>query len=68
MLFDEVFPIADSFTSSPGRILYSGKIRLLLILTVIAHRGVSDECVNFMQKPFSPKELVVKMREILDED
>jgi two-component system, cell cycle sensor histidine kinase and response regulator CckA len=33
---------------------------------VIAHRGVLDEGVNFIQKPFSKKDLAVKVREILD--
>ena len=29
---------------------------------VIAHRGVLDEGVNFIQKPFTMKELAVKLR------
>ncbi len=33
---------------------------------VIAHRGVLDDGVNFLQKPFSKKDLVVKIRSILD--
>jgi signal transduction histidine kinase/CheY-like chemotaxis protein len=33
---------------------------------VIAHRGVLDEGVQFIQKPFSMKDLAVKIREILD--
>jgi len=33
---------------------------------VIAHRGVLTEGVRFIQKPFSPKALVQKVREILD--
>ncbi len=33
---------------------------------VIAHRGVLEEGVNFIQKPFSMKDLAVKVREILD--
>ncbi len=33
---------------------------------VIAHRGVLEEGVNFIQKPFSRKDLAVKVREILD--
>jgi two-component system, cell cycle sensor histidine kinase and response regulator CckA len=32
---------------------------------VIAHRGVLDEGVNFMQKPFSMKEMAFKVREAL---
>ena len=34
---------------------------------VIAHRGVLDEGVNFMQKPFSMKDLALKVREVLRE-
>ncbi len=33
---------------------------------VIGHRGVLDEGVNFIAKPFSQKELGIKVREILD--
>jgi PAS domain S-box-containing protein len=34
---------------------------------VIAHRGVLDESVNFIQKPFSIKDLANKVREVLDQ-
>lgn len=34
---------------------------------VIAHHGVLDEGVNFIQKPFSKQNLSVKLREVLDE-
>lgn len=33
---------------------------------VIAHHGVLDEGVNFIQKPFTMKELASKIREVLD--
>lgn len=33
---------------------------------VIAHHGVLDEGVNFIQKPFSKEDLIVKIREVLD--
>ena len=33
---------------------------------VIAHRGVLDEGINFINKPFSKKELAHKVRDILD--
>ncbi|MFN2356039.1 MAG: response regulator, partial [Desulfopila sp.] len=33
---------------------------------VIAHRGILDEGVHFIQKPFSKKELAVKIREVLE--
>jgi two-component system, cell cycle sensor histidine kinase and response regulator CckA len=34
---------------------------------VIAHRGVLDEGVQFIQKPFTVYGLAVKVREVLDE-
>jgi two-component system, cell cycle sensor histidine kinase and response regulator CckA len=33
---------------------------------VIAHQGVLDEGVHFLQKPFSVQDLAVKVREVLD--
>jgi len=33
---------------------------------VIAHRGVLDQGVAFIQKPFSVKDLAAKVREVLD--
>ena len=35
---------------------------------VIAHRGVLDEGVNFIQKPFTVQALVIKVREVLDDN
>lgn len=35
---------------------------------VIAHRGVLDEGVNFISKPFSRQELSLKLRDTLDEN
>ena len=35
---------------------------------VIAHRGVLDKGVNFIQKPFTMKELALKVRGVLDSD
>jgi two-component system, cell cycle sensor histidine kinase and response regulator CckA len=34
---------------------------------VIAHHGVLDDGVAFIQKPFSMKDLTEKLREVLDE-
>ena len=33
---------------------------------VIAHRGVLEEGVNFIQKPFSKKDLAIKVRDVLN--
>ncbi|WP_319405332.1 transporter substrate-binding domain-containing protein [uncultured Desulfosarcina sp.] len=35
---------------------------------VIAHRGILDEDVNFIQKPFSMKDLAIKVRGALDKE
>jgi two-component system, cell cycle sensor histidine kinase and response regulator CckA len=35
---------------------------------IIAHRGVLEDNVNFLQKPFSVESLAVKVREILDQE
>ncbi|MBN1297540.1 PAS domain S-box protein [bacterium] len=32
---------------------------------VIAHRGILDEGINFIQKPFSNRDLLIKVREVL---
>jgi len=33
---------------------------------VIAHRGVLDDDVNFIQKPFTIRDLAIKVRAVLD--
>ncbi len=33
---------------------------------VIAHHGVLDEGINFIQKPFARGDLSIRIREILD--
>jgi CheY-like chemotaxis protein len=33
---------------------------------VVIHRGVLDDGINFIQKPFSVKDIAVKVREVLD--
>ena len=48
--------------------LYPGKKVLFMsgyTADVIVHRGVLDEGVNFIQKPFSMKDLAVKVQEVL---
>jgi DNA-binding NtrC family response regulator len=35
---------------------------------VIAHRGILDEGVNFIQKPFSMNDLALKVREALEKE
>ena len=50
---------------------YPGLKRLFMsgyTADVIAHHGVLDEGVNFIQKPFSVQGLAAKVREVLDQD
>jgi PAS domain S-box-containing protein len=50
------------------QLLYPGMKMLFMsgyTANVIAHRGVLDEGVNFIQKPFSIKELAIKVQEAL---
>jgi CheY-like chemotaxis protein len=35
---------------------------------VIAHKGVIDKDVQFIQKPFKPRDLLIKVRETIDSD
>ena len=46
-----------------GRLFMSG-----YTADVIAHHGVLDAAVSFLQKPFSVKELAAKVRETLDRE
>lgn len=51
--------------------LYPGLKRLFMsgyTANVIAHQGVLDNGVNFIQKPFSVQDLAAKIREILEQD
>jgi PAS domain S-box-containing protein len=51
--------------------VYPGIKRLFMsgyTANVIAHHGVLDEGVNFIQKPFSIKDLAAKLREVLDQE
>ncbi len=51
--------------------LYPGLRRLFMsgyTANVIAHHGVLDEGVNFIQKPFSAQDLATQVRRALDSE
>jgi YesN/AraC family two-component response regulator len=51
--------------------IYPGIKRLFMsgyTADVIAHHGVLDEGVHFIQKPFTSKELAARLKEVLDSE
>jgi FixJ family two-component response regulator len=49
--------------------LYPDLLRLFMsgyTANVIAHHGVLDEGVHFIQKPFTTRDLAAKIRDVLD--
>ena len=57
-LLKKLLPIRPNLTS----LFMSG-----YTANVIAHHGFPDESINFLQKPFTMKDLAVKVREVLDQ-
>ena len=50
-------------------VMYPGIKRLFMsgyTANVIAHQGVLDEGVHFIQKPYSMQDLALKVREVID--
>ena len=69
-LFEPFFTTKEVGQGTGLRILYPNLKWLFMsgyTANVIAHHGVLDEGVNFIQKPFSKQELSVKVRQVLDE-
>lgn len=70
VITDVVMPEMNGQCLAKGlQALYPG-IKILFMsgytADVISHRGVLDEAMNFIQKPFSMNDLAVKVRMILD--
>ena len=71
-------PVAVVMPAMNGKALYKEAVKLqpgLRVLymsgyteNVIASRGVLEEGVNFIQKPFAPKALVAKVRQVLNQN
>jgi len=70
MITDVVMPVMNGRDLSKLISNIKPGIKCLFIsgytANVIAHQGVLDEGVNFIQKPFSMKGLAFKVREVLD--
>ena len=72
LMTDVVMPEMNGRQLSSQIIALYPDIKLLFMsgytANVIAHQGVLDEGVAFIQKPFSMKDLAVKVREVLDKE
>ncbi|NLX23679.1 MAG: PAS domain S-box protein [Phycisphaerae bacterium] len=72
LVTDVVMPEMDGRELANRLLSISPKLKCLFTsgytANVIAHHGVLDEGVQFIQKPFSMKSLVAKVREVLDAD
>lgn len=72
LLTDVVMPEMDGHDLAKRLLsLYPDLKRLFVsgyTANVIAHRGVLEEGVHFLQKPFSIRDLGKKVREVLDDD
>jgi len=70
LITDVVMPKMSGRELADAMRLVFPEIRVLFMsgytANVIAHRGVLDEGVNFIQKPFSAQDLARKVREVLD--
>jgi len=70
LLTDVVMPDMNGRDLAKRLLTFYPDLRLLFMsgytADVIAHHGVLDEGVLFLQKPFSKAELSLKVREVLD--
>jgi PAS domain S-box-containing protein len=70
LITDVVMPEMNGRELSEQLKLLYPQIKILFMsgytANVIAHRGILDEGINFISKPFSPKEIAIKIRDVLD--
>jgi len=70
LITDVVMPVMNGKDLAQKLLAFQPGLKHLFIsgytANVIAHHGILDEGVHFLQKPFSRKELALKVREILD--
>ena len=71
VMTDVVMPEMNGKDLVKNLLLHDPNLKYLFMsgytANVIAHHGVLDPGVNFIQKPFSIKDLTVKVREVLDD-
>ncbi|MDA3864393.1 MAG: PAS domain S-box protein [Deltaproteobacteria bacterium] len=72
LLTDVVMPEMNGRDLAKNILSLYPQLKLLFMsgytANVIAYQGILDEGVNFIQKPFSKRELTVKVQEVLDRD
>ena len=70
MITDVVMPVMNGQELARKMLNFYPDLKILFMsgytANVIAHRGVLDEGVHFLQKPFSKKQLAEKIREVLE--
>lgn len=70
LITDVVMPEMNGRDLAAGIVAHFPQIKVLFMsgytANVIAHHGVLDEGVSFLQKPFSVHEFAVKVRQVLD--
>ena len=70
LITDVIMPDMNGKELSSQILLMRPNIKIIYLsgytANVIAHHGIIDEGINFLQKPFSRKELSHKIREVLD--
>ena len=70
LLTDVVMPEMNGRNLATNILAFYPDLKLMFMsgytANVIAHHGVLDEGVNFIQKPFSKQDLCIKIRKVLD--
>ena len=71
LMTDVVMPEMNGRDLARELLIYYPKLKIMFMsgytANVIAHHGVLDAGVNFIQKPFTNKDLAGKIREVFDQ-
>ncbi len=72
LITDVIMPEMNGKELSAQLLAISPQLKVMYIsgytANVIAHHGILDEGIHFLQKPFSRRELATKIREVLEQD